>query len=149
RGLAVAEGDEAEREPIAIGADGVAEFGADGGDLARRPDLLVHAARGIEHDDRRGKTWIGCGRWRILGEGGGACSEKSGGQERKPKPRAAFPPHGVCSESLAARSYTVSRCASLSEILLGMRPIWGGSARLKALESAIVRHAFSRYGTRP
>ena len=132
RGLAVAEGDEAERQPVAVSADGLAELGADGRDLARAPDLLVHAARGIEHDDGRGESGIGDRGWRVLGESGRPRSKKSGGQERKPKPRAAFPPHGVCSDSLAARCYTFFRHAYSREIPLGMRPIWGGLAESDA-----------------
>ena len=93
RRLAMAEGDEPERKPVAIAADGGAELRPDGGDLARSADLLVHAARGIEHDDRSWRGGIGRLGWRVLGESSCPRSRKSGGQEREPKPRAAFPPH--------------------------------------------------------
>ena len=105
RRLAMTEGDKPEREAVAVSADGLAELGADDRDLARAAELLVHAARCIEHDDRRGQLLISGGGC-VLGESRGPRSEKSGGQEREPKPRAAFPPHGVCSDSLAARCYT-------------------------------------------
>ncbi len=110
RRLAMTEGDKPEREAVAVSADGLAELGADDGDLARAPDLVVHAARCIEHDDSRGQLRIGGGGC-VLGESSGPRSKKSGGQEREPKPRAAFPPHGVCSDSLAARCYTFFRRA--------------------------------------
>lgn len=117
RRLAVAEGDESEGEAIPVGSHRLAKLGAHGRDLACAPDLRVHAARGVEHDDGGGDAGIGGGRNCVLGCGG-ARSKQSGGQEHEPKARAAFPPHSDRSDQSGRKLlYPVSGAHNGAKIL--------------------------------
>src|SRR5262249_28204769 len=112
RCLAMAESDKPEGEAITVGADCVAELRADGRELARAADLGVHALRRVEHNDCGGKISRRSLRRRVLGCDGSR-SEESSGQEQEPKPRTAFPLHGVRPDQPAASCYTRFQCAKL------------------------------------